>query len=424
MAQGSDTTNADGRLDAALAIARREDGARVLALLARRFGELKSSQLAVEKALQQAERDWPRLGVPTNPAGWLLATARRGLRARLAPAGADRDVAGGAAVTSLDPVELPDSRLLQAGRSLPDDRLWLLLLCCHPVLSGDEQVALTLHLVSGLAAPEIAAALPAGEAQVAERLADAERAVIETGIGREVSGDELDSRVDAVLDTLFMIFSLGHRAAPSDQLGHVDLTAEAVRLGATLDALLPRRPDVLGLRALMSYHHARRDAHLEPAAELVLLADQDRGRWRAAEIRSGNELLGRALQAGAPERYTLLAVAAGMHANAADASSTNWRAIRRAYDRLVELDPSPAVALNRAVAVWFVEGPEAGLSLIDELRGLEASLPWRVARAELLTALGHQREAAAEWEAAEALADTALRAKRIRERRASLTLAS
>ncbi len=422
MAQGSDTTRADGRVDAALAIARREDGARVLALLARRFGELTSPQEAVEAALEQAERDWPRLGVPANPAGWLLATARRGLRASRSSGGAAGE--SGGAVTSIDLLELPDSRLLQAGRAIPDDRLWLLFLCCHPVLSGDEQLALTLHLVSGLDCAEIAAALPATESEVADRIAAAERAVVQTEVGRRVEEDELDSRVDAVLDTLFMIFTLGHRAEPSDLLGHADLTAEAVRLGATLDTLLPRRPDVLGLRALMSYHHARRDGHLEPAAELVLLADQDRERWRAAEIRSGNELLGRALQAGAPERYTLLAVAAGMHANAADASSTNWRAIRRAYDRLVELDPSPVVALNRAIAVWFVEGPEAGLALLDELRGLSGSLPWRVARAELLTALGQQREAATEWDAAESLADTAVRAKRIRERRAALTIAS
>jgi RNA polymerase sigma-70 factor (ECF subfamily) len=398
----------------------RDASGRVLALLARRYGDVDLAEDAVQDALLQAWRTWPRDGLPANPTGWLLVAARRAALDRLRheasqqrrahTAAADPTVAGGDAArdsgadgvwTAVDAA--PDSRLLDASAVIPDERLRLVLLCCHPALDRDAQVALTLRLVLGLTTAEIAAAFLLPEATLAQRLVRAKRKIKAAGLPLSIP-DDLTERVDAVLTIVYLVFTEGHFSAAGHDLLRVDLTSEALRLAAVLGEQLPGRGDILGLRALLTYHHARRDARVDGAGVLVLLEEQDRSLWRIDEVEAGNRLLALAMRAGPPTRYGLLAVVAGLHANAADAADTDWTQICTVYDALVELDPSPVVALNRAVAIAMRDGPEAGIGTLDAITGLDSYHAYHVARGQLLRSVGRQAEATAAFRTALSLA--------------------
>jgi len=404
---------------AALEAAIREEGGRVLALLARRYGDLDLAEEAVATALENAVRTWPRDGVPTNPGGWLLVAARRAAIDRLRhEAGQTRRALGAAGDPTVavghparegnavgwEGVEgTPDGRLLSGGVIIPDERLRLILLCTHPALDRDAQVALTLRLVLGLSTTEIAAAYLVPETTLAQRIVRAKRKIKAAAIPLSLPAD-LTDRLEAVLSVIYLVFTEGHFSAGGDSLTRVDLAAEALRLVGLLDGLLPSRPDVLGLRALMTYHHSRRDARTDGDGELVLLDAQDRSTWRQDEIAHANAMLGRAMLAAPPSRYVLMAVIAGLHANAATPEHTDWASVVSAYDSLLTLDPSPVVALNRAVALAAADTPAAGLRALESIAGLRSYHAWHVARGDLLARSGRAEPARAAFADAVALA--------------------
>jgi len=403
----------------ALDVAAREEAGRVLALLARRHGDLDLAEEAVQEALLAAWRTWPRDGVPANPAGWLLVAARRAAVDRLrheasqqrrsTGAAADPTVASGDAAR-VDRGELwetvadaPDDRLLDSGTAIPDERLRLVLLCCHPALDRDAQVALTLRLVLGLTTTEIAAGFLVPEATLAQRLVRAKKKIRLAGIPLSVPAD-LSERLDAVLTVVYLVFTEGHFSAAGGGLVRVDLAAEALRLAAVVDGLVPNRPEVLGLRALLTFHHARRDTRVDGDGGLVLLDAQDRARWHTGEIAAGNALLDRAMRGAPPSRYVLLAVIAALHANATSPAATDWVTICRAYETLARLDPSPVIRLNHAVALAMRDGPDAGLAALEQVRGLERYHGLHVARGQLLLRAGEAAAARAELARARDLA--------------------
>lgn len=409
-------------VEAAITVAARGEAGRVLALLARRFGDIDLAEEAVQDALLQAWRTWPRDGVPANPAGWLLVAARRAAvdrlrheasqRRRAAGAAADPTVAGGDAAradrgdigSSVGEAteETPDERLLDPGYEIPDERLRLILLCCHPALDRDAQVALTLRLVVGLTTTEIAAGFLIPEATLAQRLVRAKRKIRAARIPLSLPPD-LTDRLDAVLTIVYLVFTEGHFSAGGGDLVRVDLAAEAVRLAVLIDELAPDRATVLGLRALVTYHHARRDARIDGAGDLVLLDDQDRTRWHADEIAEADALLHRAMRMAPPNRYSLLAVVAGLHAHATSSADTDWVTACRAYDTLERLDPSPVVRLNHAVALAMRDGAPAGLDALDRIDGLDAYHAFHVARGHLLRRSGDVQGAEAAFRRASAL---------------------
>ncbi|MGF1663911.1 MAG: RNA polymerase sigma factor, partial [Kineosporiaceae bacterium] len=274
-----------------------------------------------------------------------------------------------------------------------------MLLCCHPALDRDAQVALTLRLVLGLTTAEIAAAFLVPEATLAQRLVRAKKKIKAAGIPLALPAD-LGERLDAVLTMIYLVFTEGHFSAAGGDLVRVDLAAEALRLAGLVDELVPNRPEVLGLRALLVLHHARRDTRVDGEGGLVLLDDQDRTRWHTDEIAAGNALLDRAMRGGPPSRYVLLAVIAALHANAASSEATDWVTICRAYETLARLDPSPVIRLNHAVALAMRDGPAAGLAALDRVRGLDRYHALHVARGHLL--LRSDDEAAALTELARA----------------------
>lgn len=398
---------------AALEAAAREEGGRVLALLASRYGDLDLAQDGLATALENAARTWPRDGAPANPGGWLLVAARHAAVDRLrheasqlrraAVAAVDPTVAAGRAAREAghdsaggwEGVDgTPDARLLRGGVVIPDERLRLMLLCTHPALHRDAQVALTLRLVLGLSTAEIAAAYLVPEATLAQRIVRAKHKIKAAAIPLSMPHD-LAERLDALLSVIYLVFTEGHFSAGGGGLTRVDLAAEALRLAEVVDGLAPGRPDLWGLRALLLFHHARRDARTDDHGDLVVLADQDRSTWRREEIERGNALLGRAMVAGPPSRYVLMAVIAGLHANATTPAATDWVSVVRAYDHLLTIDPSPVVALNRAVALASTAGPGPALSALDAISGLGGYHAWHVARADLLERTGRAAESRA-----------------------------
>lgn len=370
----------------------------MLALLARRFGDLDLADDGVQDALVEAARTWPSTGVPSNPPAWLLAVARRKMidRQRRA-ASADRRLRAAAPELTADGEEtgvrselIADVEHDAAGG---DEHLRLMLLCCHPALDADTQVALTLRLVGGLTTMEIAAGFLVPEATLAQRIVRAKRKIRDAGIPLSIPAS-LDDRVAVVLGVLYLVFNEGYLSrGDGGSVVRVDLIDEAVRLTRLLDNLLPERAEVEGLLALELYHRARLASREPSPGELVLLADQDRSQWDRGQIDEANGLLHRAMSRMAPGRFQLQAVIAGYHANATSAEATNWRAIAKAYDHLAAVDPSPVVALNRAVALGLAEGPDIGLAALDVITGLDRYHLWHAARGELLVRAGRERDA-------------------------------
>jgi RNA polymerase sigma factor (sigma-70 family) len=379
---------------------------RVVASVLRIVRDIDAAEELVQEAFEQALDRWPASGTPDRPGAWLLTTARRRAldhlrRTRRAGARANA-LAYETALGAKD--EMPD---VTEPEAVPDDRLRLIFTCCHPGLPGDSRVALTLRLVGGLSTAEIARAFLVPEPTIAQRLVRAKRMICARAFPYEVpEGPELSARLPAVLAVIYLIFNEGYAAHTGDALVRHDLCAEALRLGKLLAELMPREPEVLGLLALMELQASRGATRTDGDGNLVLLEDQDRGRWDRARIESGLACLKRAGSIHGAGPYQLQAAIAACHATAVSWEATDWSRIVVLYEALAEIAPSPVVGLNRAVAIGLAWGPEAGLSALDEidapaLRGYHL-LP--AARADFLRRLGRWPEAAAEYRRALGLA--------------------
>lgn len=391
---------------AAVAATVREQGGRVVALLAGQFGDLDLADESLQDALEEAVRLWPGRGVPDNGAAWLLTVARRKAVDRLRRAASARrrtwEVAPDV-IARAEPDDEDRSALALDHAGIRDDQLRLILLCCHPALGTDAQVALTLRLVAGLTTPEIASAFLTAEATLAQRIVRAKRKIVDAGIPLVIPA-ALEERVATVLRVLYLIFNEGYLSrGPGADPVRVDLVDEAVRLTGLMIDLAPDDPEVKGLLALELYHRARTATRVDPDGELVLLEDQDRTRWDLAEINLANRVLGDAMGHGRPGRFQLQAVIAGQHANARTAADTDWPAVVTAYGHLVRIDPSPVVALNHAVAVAMADGPDRGLARLETVTGLDRYHLFHAARGELLLRSGRPDQAAESFTRARAL---------------------
>ena len=392
-------------VDEAIARTHREEWARVVASLARRFGDLDLAEEAAADAWVAAVERWPRDGIPPNPGGWLTTTATRRAIDRLRRE-SRRDVKQEAAYRLVD-----DSPPVTTG-AVEDDRLRLVFTCCHPALATEARVALTLRLIGGLTVAEIARAFLVQEATMAQRITRAKAKIKAAHIPYRVpSQGDVRERLAGVLAVVFLIFNEGYLASYGDQPLRADLTDEAIRLGRLLHALLPDDGEVTGLLALMLLTDARRSARLSPTGELVTLAEQDRRRWDRALIREGHVLVRECVDAVAsggdpPGRYQLLAAINAVHTHARSARETDWGQVVTVYDRLVLVDPSPIVRLNRAVAVAELYGAVRGLAEVDEVAGvLDGYHAMHATRADLLRRLGREGDARSAYDRALALTD-------------------
>ena len=381
----------------------REESRRVFATLIRLLGDFDVAEEALHEAFRAALEQWPREGVPANPRAWLVSTGRfkaiDGIRRRARFVSVEDVAEQVEAVADETPAPWDEE-------SIEDDRLRLVFICCHPALSPDAQVALTLREVCGLTTEEIAQAYLSTPPTLAQRIVRAKAKIRDARIPYQVpTPAELPERLDSVLRVVYLVFNEGYSASSGDSLTRVDLSREAIRLGRLLMELLPE-PEVIGLLALMLLQESRRAARASPDGEIVLLADQDRSLWNRDQIAEGAALVERALVSRRFGPYSLQAAIAAVHAEAQSPEATDWREIVGLYDILLRADPSPVVELNRAVAVAMRDGPAAGLALVDAILARGDLQDYRLAhaaRADLCRRLGETEQARASYERALAL---------------------
>jgi len=383
----------------------RVEGRAVLATLIRQTGRFDVAEEAVQDAVARALEVWRTAGVPAHPRAWLITAARnraidiirrdtarpRKEGAAHAMASSPFDESGG----SSGATDGPDG-MLSDDSSLPDDVLRLVFTCCHPSLSAEAQVALSLRTLCGLSTPEVARALLVSEATMTKRLTRARQKITKAHIPYCVPADhELPERLSAVVTTVYLMFNEGYAATTGDAHVRVDLADEAVRLARLLHALLPDEAQVIGLLALVLLVDARRTTRVDHAGDLVLLADQDRSRWDPDAIREGVVLVGEGLRRtpDRPDRFVVQAAIAAAHCLAASVAETDWTAIVSWYDVLSRVDASPVVRLNRAVAIGERDGAAAGLLEVDAIGGMTAYPLWHGSRAEFLARLDCRAEA-------------------------------
>jgi RNA polymerase sigma-70 factor (ECF subfamily) len=372
----------------------REEHGAAVATLTRLLGDISLAEEAVQDAFLAALESWDEL--PPNPGGWIVTTARRRAIDRFRRESTRDERHREAAL-----LNAPDEP--QEVGAVRDDRLRLVFTCCHPALATEAQVALTLRLLGGLETPQIARAFLVPEATMAQRLVRAKRKIRLAGIPYRVPSEaELPERLRPVLAVLYLVYNAGHSAPDGPDLVRGELCDEAVRLARVLAGLMPDEPEVLGLLALLLLLDSRRVARTAADGTFVPLPEQDRSRWDRASIEEGHALVRRLLARGTPGPYQVQAAINAVHADAPTAADTDWGQILDLYDLLLRLQPSPVVALNRAVALAEVEGPAVALLAVEPL-ALETYQPWHVVRADLLTRVGRRDEARTAYDAAIAL---------------------
>jgi RNA polymerase sigma-70 factor, ECF subfamily len=380
----------------------RTESGRVLATLMRLLGDLDLAEEAMHEAFAAALESWPQTGIPESPRPWLISTARfkaiDGMRRRARFDASQKDL--------IAHIESRVNDTPADDEEIEDDRLRLIFTCCHPALPPEGQIALTLREICGLTTEEIARAFLVTPATLAQRIVRAKALIRDKAIPYEVPApQELPQRLDAVLQSIYLVFNEGYSAAAGAEVTRAELTGEAIRLGRLLAGLQPE-PEVIGLLALMLLQESRRAARTSPAGELILLENQDRSLWNREQIAEGVALVEQALKSGRFGSYTLQAAIAAVHAEAESAAATDWRQIVALYNQLERIQPSPVVRLNRAVAIAMRDGPEIGLAQIEavlEHGELTNYYLAHSARAEMFRRLGRTAEARASYERALAL---------------------